>query len=110
MNVTCTGTDECGQQVTGSVSIVVGNAFRSTAALYPNPAKETVDVHVENATAAHPVTVRLFDGYGRPCAEQTSTGAASVRLATDKLPAGLYFVHILRGQQVLSRQQLRVEK
>ena len=110
LNVTCTGTDECGQQVTGSVSIAVGNAFRSTAALYPNPAKETVDVHVENASAAHPVTVRLFDGYGRPRAEQTSTGAASVRLATDKLPAGLYFVHILRGQQVLSRQQLRVEK
>ncbi len=81
-----------------------------TAALYPNPARETVDVQVTNATAAHPVTVRLFDGYGRPRAEQTSTGAASVRLATDKLPAGLYFVHVLRGAEVLSRQQLRIEK
>ncbi len=83
---------------------------RSTAALYPNPARETVDVHVENADAAHPVTVRLFDSYGQPRAEQTSTGAATVRLKTDQLPAGLYFVHILRGQQVLSRQQLRIEK
>ncbi|GAB3861244.1 hypothetical protein GCM10028822_40420 [Hymenobacter terrigena] len=81
-----------------------------TATLYPNPARETVDVHVENADAVHPVTVRLYDGYGRPRAEQTSTGAASVRLATDKLPAGLYFVHILRGKEVLSRQQLRIEK
>jgi hypothetical protein len=86
------------------------NAAAPTATLYPNPAKETVDVHVENADAAHPVTVRLFDGYGRARAEQTSTGAASVRLTTDKLPAGLYFVHILRGREVLSRQQLRIEK
>lgn len=91
------------------------NPYRSagpvmpTATLYPNPAKETVDVHVDNADAAHPVTVRLFDAYGRPRAEQISSGAA-VRLATDKLPAGLYFVHILRGKEVLSRQQLRIEK
>lgn len=86
------------------------SASRSTAALYPNPAKETVDVHIDNATAAQPVTVRLFDSHGQARAEQTSTGAASARLATDKLPAGLYFVQILRGQKVLSRQQLRIEK
>lgn len=82
----------------------------STAQLYPNPARETVDVHTEGASAASPVTVRLFDGYGQPRAEQTSTGAATVRLKTDQLPAGLYFVHILRGTEVLSRQQLRIEK
>ena len=80
------------------------------ATLYPNPAKETVDVHIENADATQPVTVRLFDGYGQPRAEQVSTGAATVRLKTDHLPAGLYFVHILRGSKVLSRQQLRIEK
>ena len=93
-----------------SVSVTGDCKFNNrTAALYPNPAKETVDVHIENASPDAPVTVRLFDGYGRPHAEQTSTGAASVRLATDKLPAGLYFVHILRGREVLSRQQLRIE-
>ena len=78
--------------------------------LYPNPAHATVDVHVENATPAAPVTVRLFDAYGRPRAEQTSTGPETVRLKTDQLPAGLYFVHLLRGTEVLSRQQLRIEK
>ena len=84
---------------------------KPTATLYPNPAKEMVDVHIENAAdATHPIIVRLFDSYGRPRVEQTSIGAASVRLTTDKLPAGLYFVHILRGQEVLSRQQLRIEK
>jgi len=83
---------------------------KPTAALYPNPARETVDVHVDNASAAQPVTVRLFDSYGQLRAEQTSTAAATVRLKTDQLPTGLYFVHILRGKAVLSRQQLRIEK
>lgn len=81
----------------------------SKATLYPNPAKETVDVHLENADAA-PVTVRLFDSYGQARTEQTSHGETTLRLNTEKLPTGLYFVHILRGQQVLSRQQLRIEK
>ena len=83
-----------------------------TATLYPNPARETVDVHLEqaDASAAAPVTVRLFDGYGRARAERTSHGETTVRLPTEALPAGLYFVHILRGRQVLSRQQLRIGK
>ena len=102
-----TGTEQAMLDVT-----VLNNCIspKSTAALYPNPAKESVDVHVENASATQPVTVRLFDSLGQPRAEQTSTGATSVRLKTDHLPAGLYFVHILRGKEILSRQQLQIEK
>jgi hypothetical protein len=87
--------------------------FRSAApiaSLYPNPAKETVDVHIDNASAAAPVTVRLFDSYEQARTEQTSHGETTLRLNTGKLPTGLYFVHILRGREVLSRQQLRIEK
>nr|WP_277881617.1 T9SS type A sorting domain-containing protein [Hymenobacter cyanobacteriorum] len=84
----------------------------ATATLYPNPASESVDVHVENADDdPQPLTVRLFDSQGRPRAEHTGpAGQATIRLRTDKLPAGLYFVHILRGPQVLSRQPLQIEK
>lgn len=89
---------------------VASGGTGATASLYPNPARETVDVHIENASAAAPVTVRLFDSYGQPRTEQTSHGETTLRLNTEKLPTGLYFVHILRGQQVLSRQQLRIEK
>ena len=112
LTVTCTGQDVCGQSVTGAINIPVGLGQRPapTAALYPNPATSTVAVRVDNADAAHPVTVRLFDGHGQPRAEQTSTGATSLQFSTAQLPAGLYFVHILRGRQVLSRQQLRIEK
>jgi len=69
-----------------------------------------VDVHIENVDTAQPITVRLFDSLGQPRAEQTSVGQETVRLRTAELPAGFYFVHILRGKEVLSRQQLRIEK
>ncbi|GAB3574070.1 T9SS type A sorting domain-containing protein [Hymenobacter daeguensis] len=83
-------------------------ARKATVTLYPNPARETVDVHIENASAATPFTVRLFDGYGRACAEQTSRGEATLRLNTEKLPAGLYFVHLLQGGKVVKREQLQI--
>lgn len=54
--------------------------------------------------------MRLFDAYGQPRAEQTSRGETTLRLSTAQLPTGLYFVHILRGREVLSRQQLQIEK
>ena len=69
-----------------------------------------MDAHIDNPGAAQPVTVRLFDGYGQLRAEQVSRGEATLRLKTDQLPAGLYFVHLLRGSQVIKREQLRIEK
>ncbi|MDO7885950.1 T9SS type A sorting domain-containing protein [Hymenobacter cheonanensis] len=92
---------------------LTGPTTESTATLYPNPAREAVEVHLSpgsaaSASAKNPITVRLFDGQGRPRAEQQSHGEQVLRLKTDKLPAGLYFVHIMRGQQVLSRQQLKI--
>ncbi len=94
-------------------------------ALYPNPAREMLDVHLTPASApapslaptnapapngaSAPITVRLFDAQGRARAEQVSQGEATLRLLTAKLPAGLYFVHITRGPQVLIRQQLKIE-
>ena len=114
IDVRCNTADVCGSslEAVGSVSVKSRNTMKvaPTAALYPNPARETVAVHIDNADATHPVTVRLCDGYGRPCAEQTSTGATSLQFSTAQLSAGLYFVHILQGRQVLSRQQLRIEK
>ena len=82
----------------------------TTATLYPNPAQSTVDIHLENADVTQPITVRLFDGYGQLRAEQTSASQTMMRLRIAHLPAGLYFVHILRGQEVISRQQLEVTK
>jgi hypothetical protein len=82
----------------------------AAATLYPNPAREAVEVHVENADISQPLTVRVFDALGQPRAEQTKAGVETLTLNTEKLPAGLYFLHVLRGKEVLSRQQLRIEK
>ncbi|WP_151087118.1 T9SS type A sorting domain-containing protein [Hymenobacter baengnokdamensis] len=84
------------------------------AALYPNPATDAVEVHLTAATttsaATAPLTARLFDAYGQPRAEQTSHGEAVLRLSTRQLPAGLYFVHLVRKGTVIGRQQLRIER
>lgn len=94
----------------GRVNVPLINVSQGWYFNVPNPARETVDVHLDNPDAARPVTVRLFDGYGQLRAEQVSRGEATLRLRTDQLPAGLYFVHLLRGSQVLKREQLRIEK
>lgn len=87
----------------------VASSPQPTATLYPNPADKSVDVYITNATeSTTPYTVRLFDSYGRQRAEQVSKGEKAIRLKTDHLPAGLYFVHILQGTQVLSREQLKI--
>ncbi|MDQ2770917.1 MAG: T9SS type A sorting domain-containing protein, partial [Bacteroidota bacterium] len=88
---TLTATNNCGAASrNNSVSYPQCAGLSATATLYPNPANETVDVHIDNPEAAQPVTVRLFDGYGQLRAEQVSRGEATLRLKTDQLPAGLY--------------------
>jgi hypothetical protein len=54
--------------------------------------------------------VQVYDGYGRLRLNHPGQGAASVRLPLGTLPAGLYVVHILRGQAVVHRQRLQVTK
>ncbi len=106
-----TANNNCGTSTISALNVTTpcgDNQFAAT--LYPNPATESVDVHIENADIAQSIIVRLFDNLGRPRAEQTSAGQEIVHLRTAELPAGFYFVHILRGNEVLSRQQLRIEK
>ncbi|WP_151086968.1 T9SS type A sorting domain-containing protein [Hymenobacter baengnokdamensis] len=117
---TCAGAADLTQQLSqsyytrspdGSLCLNDGASF---AALYPNPATDAVEVHLTAATTtsatASPLTARLFDAYGQPRAEQTSHGEAVLRLSTRQLPAGLYFVHLVRKGTVIGRQQLRIER
>jgi hypothetical protein len=112
------GTNRCtGQRITTasrSYSIGAGCLNRtasSTVTLYPNPAREFVQVEVENGNPDQLITVRLYDAKGTLRLEATSVGQQplTLRLKTDKLPTGLYLVHVLQSEQVLSRQQLQIE-
>ena len=112
-HIEITAHNSCGTSSVSALDVITpcgDNGFAAT--IYPNPARESVNVHFTrgHADAAHPVTVRLYDGYGQLRAEQTSTSAATMRLRTIQFPTGLYFVHILYGGQVLIRQQLRIEQ
>ena len=80
-----------------------------TVSIYPNPAHESLYVRLENVDTARPTTVRLFDGQGRLALEQSSKGDATIKVKVNKLLPGLYFVHVLRGSEVLTRQQLRLQ-
>ena len=123
VSVALRGTDACTGAVYTSNTVTARRPIkgspcmnRSSASaqptifLYPNPARESVDVHVENVDAVQYITVRLFDSLGRLRVERMSAGQGTIQLLTAQLPAGLYFVHILHGQEVLGRQQLRLEK
>ncbi|GAA4031862.1 hypothetical protein GCM10022409_15150 [Hymenobacter glaciei] len=51
---------------------------------------------------------QVCDSYGRLRLEHAGHGTASLRLRVDKLPAGLYVVHVLHGRNQVSRQQLQL--
>lgn len=80
-----------------------------TASIYPNPAHESVYVHLENANVSQPTTVRLFDSQGQLRLEQVSKGEATIALKVNSLLPGIYLVHVLRSNKVITRQQLQIE-
>ena len=102
--------------------------YGQSFAIYPNPASDYVDVTSEDpiatasaakstgSTATGPAgstsisAIRLFDSYGKLRSDQSGQEAASVRLRLNGLPAGFYVLHVLHGQEVISRQQLRIER
>ena len=80
-----------------------------TASIYPNPVHESLYVDLENADTSRPTTIRFFDSKGQLCLEQNSTNAATIKLKVNKLLPGIYFVYVLRGSDVITRQQLSIE-
>lgn len=87
---------------------------RESYSLYPNPATDEVLIQAsregsERSQNAAPTTIQVHDSYGKLRLEQTGAGASTMRLRTHKLPAGLYFLTILHGKEVMSRQQLQIE-
>lgn len=120
---TVTATNECG------VSSVVDETFeatydcRGTAAtayeLYPNPATDEVLIQPAGTPGAPDKaapakqgisSVQVFDSYGQLRLTQRGNEAAAVRLRVGQLPAGLYIVHVLRGQTIVSSQRLQIKR
>jgi len=95
-----------------------------TYTLSPNPADDYVTVEEQTTASARNPTassassnasrgisaLHVYDSYGQLRATQPGNGASTVRLRTRALPVGLYVVHILSGQAVVSRQHLEVRR
>ncbi len=77
--------------------------------LYPNPFEETLLVQCSNDQAL-PITLRLWDYYGRTVAQsnyEANTGTQLLRLATTHLASGVYLLEIEQGEE---RQLVKVVK
>lgn len=105
-----------------SVSYPMCRSQQVTYSLFPNPAtNEVVVQQTPNVVPAgvsqssdnlevdqEHVMVQVYDSYGRLRLEQPGHGAASLHLRVGALPAGLYIVQVLHGDNVVSRQQLQL--
>lgn len=112
-SVLVTATNTCGG-TTSQTDIVLEGCGAYAYTLSPNPAADEVQVQ---ETGPEPTaknggisSVRVYDGYGRLRLERPGHGARALRLPLRELPDGLYTVHVLRGNAVVSRQRLQITR
>lgn len=76
----------------------------SPVSLYPNPAGETLTIHLQGNTGAQQVTVRVYDATGRKLLQETSKWNGSEhQLPVTSLPPGAYVIEVLGRQRHVSR-------
>ena len=131
--ISVTASNSCGSTTTPlGVAAPVCGGPRSAYTLSPNPGTDEVQVQptqdepapspakttqsksaaaaVEEASPIGITAVRLYDSYGQLRLEQAGHEARTMRLRVSQLPAGFYVVHVLHGQEVVSRQQFQVTR
>lgn len=116
-SINVTASNACGSE-TSYTEVVVEGCGNSAYSVSPNPASEEVQISESAAVSdgASPAgergigTVKIYDSYGQLRAQQQGNGSKTLRMGVATLPAGLYVVHILRGQTVVKRQQLQITK
>jgi hypothetical protein len=72
------------------------------AKLVPNPATHQVQLQLPEPLSA-PALVSVVNQLGQPLVEkQVADGAATVDLLLEGLPAGMYYVHVSTGSQLVN--------
>ena len=125
--ITVTASNSCGTVTTqNSYSFAPCDGF----VVYPNPGDDDVAVYDAGSPAAAqgrapaarntisanatsdaddtPLTVRVYDSYGRLRFRRQGSRQAGVHLATATLPVGFYVLHMVQAGTVLGRQQLQI--
>ncbi len=96
-----------------STGIEAPEAFENGINLYPNPAKDQVNIGVSmNQTAE--VTVRVYDAVGHevvaPMVKTLYSGYSILTLNVTQLPAGMYFTRIATETEQVTPQRFIVTK
>ncbi|CAA9304895.1 MAG: hypothetical protein AVDCRST_MAG56-5762 [uncultured Cytophagales bacterium] len=97
--------DECTARQSFDVA-----ASEGSVRVYPNPARSEFTV-VLPAAAAGPVQVQVTDMKGRLFSRVSATvreGGQSIRLTTERLPAGLYLIHVVPADGARQVRKLEV--
>jgi hypothetical protein len=71
--------------------------------LYPNPSSEWVNIALKNNTPAHPVELTIVDLEGKVI-KRASLKTKDLRLTTNDLPPGVYFVRIIDKEKVYTQK------
>ena len=73
----------------------------SSIKLYPNPAKQYIDVILEEESG--PCQIELYDSQSRKVREMSMAGK-SVRIPLGHLSSGIYFVQIKGDKQMITKR------
>ncbi|HRK29149.1 MAG TPA: T9SS type A sorting domain-containing protein [Chitinophagales bacterium] len=76
--------------------------------VYPNPAGNTLFINATHLTAAHVLTISLYTPQGQLAKQHTAPGGATLQLATDTLPSGIYYCHIQVNGHAPQTQKIAV--
>ncbi len=85
-----------------------GKPGAATGQLYPNPANQTLLYNATHLTAAHVLTISLYTPQGQLAKQHTAPGGATLQLATDTLPSGIYYCHIQVNGQAPQTQKIAI--
>lgn len=84
---------------TGTTNVGISATTKSELRLYPNPVSNTLTLH-----GVHPqASVRILNSMGQELAQVPRTDA-TIKYATNHLPAGVYFVNILSETQSITKK------
>ncbi len=67
------------------------------ALIFPNPFNETISINLLNNTASFDTNIRITDLSGRTVFIENYASATNIRLSTESLSAGIYFIQLKQG-------------
>lgn len=75
----------------------VNNTFVNNMSVYPNPAKDYMNITLQSITINSPIKVSVFDVNGREVYTETFSNPSNISINTSSFNKGLYTVKVVNG-------------